>query len=108
MAFLFAATGSDPAKVKALVDEINQSIQQMVPAIQAQAAQSPIMQPVVDFITSMKATADGGNATLTGEIKHTVAKAFFAEVGPYMFQSLFDDTPQPGTAGIPAQTAPAP
>jgi len=92
--FTFKGQGNDEQKVKSSVEALNAEIQAALPMIKQEAQQNPILNPVVDMFTSMKAVAQGKEATFTGQINMKVMDVLMLEVGPSFMQML--DTPEQG------------
>jgi len=64
-----AGSGTDPVSVKGAVDLMNQGLDAARMHLPQLAQQTPALQPIVDFVTGAKCTADDKNATLTGTFK---------------------------------------
>jgi hypothetical protein len=89
-----AGQGTDPAGVKATVDMVNASVQQILPNLRQGVQQMPPMQSMIDVLESLKASADGNQATLTLTMKN--------DVGLMMPMMLFGVRTQP----VPQKAAP--
>lgn len=64
--------GTDAAGVKAAVDMINASVQQILPNLKPAVQQMPSVKPMVDTLESLKASASGNQATLTLTMENDV------------------------------------
>jgi hypothetical protein len=91
LTFTFKGEGADPEKVAASAAELSNDVKQAQQAMAAQAGQMPVLQPVVDFMNSLKVVAEAKTATFTGAIKPTVVDAVLAGVGPFVLGSLLEE-----------------
>lgn len=108
--FTFKGQGPDADKIKASVDATSKGLQTALAEAQQQALQVKAMQPVVDFMASMKVAAEGKNATLSGEIKGSIIKALVSQLG-FLVSPLLEEPAGPAGApggGLPAAPAAQP
>jgi hypothetical protein len=112
--FKISATGSDKEKTSAAVKMVNDGVQMGLMQFQAMTQQMPNMagmfKDLIDTMQSIKATADGGNATLTGTVKSSVGAGMTMPAMMFGMPSV-ETVPQPmppnAAPAAPVQQAPA-
>jgi hypothetical protein len=67
--FTLKARGTDPVKVQAAVEEFNKLMAEGRDQTARQAERMPPLKPLAELIGSIKAQADGADATVTGRLK---------------------------------------
>jgi len=65
--------GSDAQKVKDAVDFLNGQVREGINELKGEVQNRPMLKPALDFVQSIRCSADGKNATLTGSISTDAA-----------------------------------
>jgi hypothetical protein len=89
--FTIQGKGSDEAKATAAVDMLNQGVGSLTTdltgAINRETWEAPGLTPVAETIKSMQAKAEGGSATLTGQLGHEITRFFVMGSGNALFEA---------------------
>jgi len=73
--------GTDEKEVKASVDQLGASLKQSLEMIHTLAQTNQSMQPVADFMSSIKLVSEAKHATFTAEVKSEIIYSILGETG---------------------------
>jgi hypothetical protein len=92
VAFTFKGQGEDQDKLKKSVDAWNDGVKWVQNMAAQQAQQNKVFTPLAEMFDSMKLSAEGTNATFTGEVKPAIRQTLFVELGVGMMMMLGEGT----------------